>query len=300
MLKSHPMDGQDGQDFLPKAFTLIELLVVIAIIAILAALLLPVLGAAKDKALRTKCIANEKQMGIACRMYADDFNDSMAWSNWGGTGVPPGWLYTDNGIGGKDANGAAFTGVPNWRDTAHWPRDTAYKTGLWFKYMPNSGAYVCPSDAKSPSWNFPFSDPNHRNQGLSTYLMNGAVCGFPYPKVSVYLFKTAKTTQVWSSQCYLLWEPDEYMTGVDSNGNPIRSPTPNANEYNDGSNYPNGQEGIGLLHSKKGGIILALDGHALFIKQRDFINDSLTPSGKGPGPQGKTFLWWSPFSSDGH
>ncbi|HEY1663058.1 MAG TPA: type II secretion system protein [Verrucomicrobiae bacterium] len=58
-------------------FTLIELLVVIAIIGILAALLLPVLGLAKARALRITCIGNLKQMATGIVMYADDNADSL-------------------------------------------------------------------------------------------------------------------------------------------------------------------------------------------------------------------------------
>jgi prepilin-type N-terminal cleavage/methylation domain-containing protein/prepilin-type processing-associated H-X9-DG protein len=59
----------------PNGFTLIELLVVIAIIAILAAILFPVFAQAREKARQISCLSNVKQLLLAFKMYAQDYDE---------------------------------------------------------------------------------------------------------------------------------------------------------------------------------------------------------------------------------
>ena len=255
------------------AFTLIELLVVIAIIAILAALLLSALSMAKDAGIRTNCINNLKQFGVALHLYADDNDDYLAFVGWDGgvgyNGNPPavqGWLYyPTNGIPDPTSPKYATNQV------------AAYRGGLWFQYMLNPKSYQCPTDLKSPTFKL-------RNNKLCSYVMNGAPCG--YGKATQATSYSCKLGSAWTPMCWLLWEPDE-------NANAPGNPGPF--NFNDSANYPDGNGGIGRLHSRKGGSILAIGGNVSFITREQFMAESNLGPQSGPGPGGKNLLWWSPF-----
>ena len=63
-----------------KAFTLTELLVAMAIIALLAAILFPAFAAVRRSARQVVCISNEHQIGMAIRMYSQDYDDIYPWA----------------------------------------------------------------------------------------------------------------------------------------------------------------------------------------------------------------------------
>jgi type II secretory pathway pseudopilin PulG len=71
--------------------------VVIAILAILMALLLPTLASAREKSLRTACLSNLRQMGIAIQAYASDSEGKIPYGPKAPPFTSPFDLYPSSG-----------------------------------------------------------------------------------------------------------------------------------------------------------------------------------------------------------
>ncbi len=91
-------------------------------------MLLPALAKAKQKAQGIGCLNNNKQLGLAWIMYADDFRDFLA-PNYGGA-TPGGWVE----------------GQMSWAGSTDNTNKNLIMNGKLWPYVKTVGVYHCPAD----------------------------------------------------------------------------------------------------------------------------------------------------------
>lgn len=158
-----------------RAFSLVELLVVVAIIALLMALLLPVYTLARRAGQRTVCISNLRQVGLAVRMYRDDYNELPPYLSKVASYVGDARVFVcpfdplegkhrvENTLGDSlrlEGNyflpsGVSYTYVPNWaiaRQLGWWQAGPPYGDGKWGELTPLSECHWHWAQVFQPAW----------------------------------------------------------------------------------------------------------------------------------------------------
>ena len=225
LMRSHPSGF--------RGFTLIELLVVIAIIAILASLLLPALGLAKGKALRTKCLSNHRQLILTWTLYQDDNRTSLP-SNVRGSppaNIGPNWVLST-------VHGA----TPGFIDPTSF---TDPKKAAFAPYLKSVAVYKCPADRSA------YTIARKRVPRLRSYSMNDYVNGGPeqFPAVApVYFYKRASDFQK-PSQLFVFLDVDPSSACF----TPFEIPVSDRQAF---------FTAPGALHDRNSGVLSYADAHA--------------------------------------
>jgi len=258
-------------------FTLIELLVVIAIIAILAAMLLPALAGAKNRAQMATDLNNNKQLMLAANMYSGDNVESLPGCGWG-TGDDC-WAHK-GGIPIPPAGAVNQQTFPNYLAF----QITSCRQGELFPYIKTEKILLCPADKPNASY-------YSRNILFTSYVWNGAVCGYGKPGdngVRAGLAPKSHKITEFKPMSILQWETDEQY--------PFN--------FNDCSSFPD--EGISARHGK-GATVGLISGSTQTMQIRVYYGPLYAgpegyPGGPAHGSQiavTPTPSWCNPGTPDG-
>jgi len=247
---------------------------VVAIIAILAAMLLPALSRAKEKAIRTQCTNNLKQMLLAHSMYVADNNDRIALPNDSTTanaGIP-GWLFDPTDYLPGSGPGGTYLGPEGgaWWHYMGTARQTGFKGTLYkgaYTLSPAWKLYTCPLDLAQTGahWDLYVQ----RSIQFTSYVMNLAVDNYERMKGGA-----GNKLGLFRQDCILLWETDQL----------------NPHYFNDGGSYPD--EGIGTQHGGRGATVGLFCGSVQFLQYKAYYTEAALTV--------KNRLWCATDSANGH
>jgi hypothetical protein len=202
------------QYFANQAFTVTELLVCLGIIVLLVSTRWSALSETKDRSRQLGDFLNYKQMMSAANMYASDNAEYLPGNGWG----------TDSRCWAHGANlptAGTSTGYNSNSLAVLSNQQNSCQQGQLFPYVKSLSAFVCPEDVRDRLfW--------YRTVYFSSYLWNGAVCGYGLLTSD----RSYKITQ-FKPNCILQWEADD------------RTPF----YFNDCSAYPD--EGISIRHGSR-------------------------------------------------
>jgi prepilin-type N-terminal cleavage/methylation domain-containing protein/prepilin-type processing-associated H-X9-DG protein len=243
-------------------FTLIELLTVIAIIAILAAILFPVFAKAREKALTTSCLSNQKQLATGLLMYASDYDNRLP---------SPG-----------DGWNCSPTCASDWVHVEYQSAgNMEVELGSLFPYVKNAQVYVCPAAEISAAG----CTVNGTNYTRTSYTMNCLLSSFQTSAQGNKIRVGMKLTRItYPSETFLLIEDQELAVGYTQG------------DYNDAQFYvqDNGSGGITQNDLPPGGtdptsrhsngsVVCYCDGHA---KWQTYSALAASANGTGGAPIG--------------